>query len=83
MPYEIAFSLVSPGFEPRQRESKSLVLPLHHETTPGRVREILAPQAALFIAQNVQHGKPKCEGLFGNLSLEVSHTSLGEALRET
>ena len=25
--------LVSPGFEPRQRESKSLVLPLHHETT--------------------------------------------------
>ena len=23
---------VSPGFEPRQRESKSLVLPLHHET---------------------------------------------------
>ena len=26
-------SLVSPGFEPRQRESKSLVLPLHHETT--------------------------------------------------
>ena len=25
--------VVSPGFEPRQRESKSLVLPLHHETT--------------------------------------------------
>lgn len=25
--------IVSPGFEPRQRESKSLVLPLHHETT--------------------------------------------------
>ena len=25
--------VVSPGFEPRQTESKSVVLPLHHETT--------------------------------------------------
>ncbi len=27
------YGVVSPGFEPSQRESKSLVLPLHHETT--------------------------------------------------
>lgn len=32
------FLIVSPGFEPRQRESKSLVLPLHHETTQMRCK---------------------------------------------
>ena len=40
--------LVSPGFEPRQRESKSLVLPLHHETTqyvqPAWAAGTLLPQ---------------------------------------
>ena len=32
---QVLFELVSPGFEPSQRESKSLVLPLHHETEEG------------------------------------------------
>lgn len=29
---QLLYMLVSPGFEPRQAESKSAVLPLHHET---------------------------------------------------
>ena len=32
VPGRLIIQIVSPGFEPRPREPKSLVLPLHHET---------------------------------------------------
>ena len=48
--------LVSPGFEPRQRESKSLVLPLHHETTQ---QEQPAWAAGILLPQPRRCGKPK------------------------
>ncbi len=37
----------SQGFEPRQRESKSLVLPLHHESKSGRRGGIRTPDGLL------------------------------------
>ena len=36
--------IVSQGFEPCQRESKSLVLPLHHETDEGVMTELNCPR---------------------------------------
>ena len=50
--------LVSPGFEPRQRESKSLVLPLHHETTLC-VNAANVGRAGILVPQRWGNGKHK------------------------
>src|SRR6266699_5646129 len=46
--FDVQFSLVygnsaSLGFEPRQRDPESLVLPLHHEATSGKLKAICLP----------------------------------------
>ena len=48
--------LVSPGLEPSQRESKSLVLPLHHETTQNGATIV---GCANLLPQPRERGKPK------------------------